>query len=152
RERLHDRESEPLEARWVGECRRSTVDRRQLVVRDVAEQSHALCYERPALPACVPDQSERQLRPIAAQESEPFYERREVLARLESRDGKDIRPAEILPRALGREDRIASWLGHRDPLRRYVEQLLQLGRGEVRVGEEQIARASCVLVLRGVHR
>ena len=78
-------------------------------------------------------------------------ERREVLARLERRDGEHVRTPEVVALAVRGEGSVDARVGDVDALARDAERLGDVVAGEARVDDHDVARARRVRVLRRVH-
>jgi hypothetical protein len=101
RHRLDDRHPETLEPRGQNERGGTAIERRQPLVLDVSERSHAGPLQRrlfaPSLPA-----DDREGGGIV-EESVRVEQCLQILARLERRDAEQIRLSQILARTLRRE-------------------------------------------------
>ena len=107
--------------------------------------SSAGCSPQPAAPATASASSppSRAVR---------LEERREVLPRLERRDGERVRAGRArAARPSGVKPGVDAGIRDVDPLARDAERLRDVVAGEARVDDHDVARARRVAVLRAVH-
>src|SRR5919204_2513721 len=116
RHRLDDRDAEALEPRRVDERGGAAVERSELVVADVAV-----------------DRSELQ----AVEQRLGRTQRLEVLAPIVGGRREDVRPFRTTP--FRREGAVDTGIRHGDALTGYPERIARVRRGELGVGEDDVA-------------
>ena len=90
-------------------------------------------------------------RKLTVQQAICVEKRRQVLARLEGRDGQCVRTAEILTLAGRREGRVDAGVGDVNPVGRHTESRRDVVAGEARVDHHDVGARTRVAVFRPVH-
>ena len=145
RHRLQHRDPEALEARRVDRRRRAAVEARELGVRHEPEPADPVAGELGLLaPALAAGDREQE---VAAEQLVGLDERLEVLARLERRDGEEVRRAEVGRRPVGRELGPRRRMSDVDTPLRHAEHLDDVAARVLGVHEDEVAGLGRVPVL-----
>src|SRR3954471_5463444 len=102
RHRFEERKPEPLVPGWIAERRRTSQERGEVGIGDVAEHGRAANVRCSGLPGPGDEQIVLAVDPLG-ERGEGGGEGVETLARVERSYIEDVRPRPLLPRALGGE-------------------------------------------------